>query len=153
MTKKRRKKTRMQRSLGYLKSVKKNKKIFYQKVEQWLSFGPGKGGVRKDLFGIIDILAMDDHRMVGVQVCGLDFAAHMRKIKEAERKEAIKIWLRHCGLQVWAWRELKKKRGGKAVVWKAKVAEIFINNYGEIDYRITREMQENGTIEEVNDNA
>ena len=42
----------------------------------------GRHGVRQDLFGIIDVLALDPQRgVVGVQACaGSGFADHFRKL-------------------------------------------------------------------------
>ncbi len=73
-------------------------------VERWIPFGreekednenEGDGeekkkgnkkkrtGYRKDLFGIIDIIALSGKSIVGVQSCGQSFAEHDRKILES----------------------------------------------------------------------
>jgi len=94
-------------------------------VEKW---NPHVGvcGIRQDLFGIIDVLALDPERgVVGVQCCSGGFAAHWRKITEEMAQEAVD-WLRTPGtvLELWSWRKVKAKRGGKAMVWRPKIQEI-----------------------------
>ncbi len=63
-------------------------------------------GVRIDLFGIIDIIALipDRKRIVGIQSCGTAFSEHMKKIKESAY--AVK-WLHYADLELWGWRKLK----------------------------------------------
>ncbi len=80
-------------------------------------------GVRQDLFGIIDVIALDPQRgVVGVQSCGSDFAAHMRKMTQDKAQECID-WLSTPGtaLELWGWRKIKMKRGGKAMRWQPRV--------------------------------
>ena len=74
-------------------------------------------GFRKDLFGIIDIIALDQEEgIIGVQSCGQAFSEHYRKMSEEHRQDSID-WLEAGGkLELWGWRKLKKKRGGKAIV-------------------------------------
>lgn len=63
-------------------------------------------GVRKDLFGIIDIIALfpDRTRVCGVQSCGTAFSEHKKKILESAYAP---IWLRYADLELWGWRKLK----------------------------------------------
>jgi hypothetical protein len=71
--------------------------------------GDGGRGVRKDLFGIIDIIALDPYRgVVGVQSTGQAFSDHFKKITIEKKEEAIK-WLCTPGavLELWGWRKLK----------------------------------------------
>ena len=99
-------------------------------------------GIRKDLFGIIDLIALrppyctipNFHKnceppwdaqntkflkrweLVGIQCFGQDFAAHKRKV--LARKYAP-IWLASGNaIELWGWRKLKV---GKAEVWKPRV--------------------------------
>lgn len=79
----------------------------------------GKFGITQDLFGIIDIIAIKHDAICGVQSCGQDFAAHNRKILE---NEFAPEWLKAGGtLELWAWRKVKQKRGGKQMIWKPRV--------------------------------
>lgn len=99
-------------------------------VEKWNQFA-GPHGIRQDLFGIIDVLALDPVRgVIGVQCCaGSGFAAHKKKILE-ERAEETRAWLETPGtvLELWAWRKLKVKRGGTAVRWEPRVEVITLEH-------------------------
>lgn len=82
-------------------------------------------GIRSDLFDIFDVVAMKRGQgIIGVQVCGDDFAAHYRKITIEKADKAL-MWL-DCGgkIEIWSWRKLLVKRGGKARRWFSKVVQI-----------------------------
>jgi len=94
-------------------------------VEKWNPF-VGEHGIRQDLFGIIDILALDPIRgVIGVQCCGSDFSSHIRKIT-VDKAQETEDWLNTPGtrLEIWGWRKVKKKRGGKQMVWRPRIQEI-----------------------------
>jgi hypothetical protein len=97
-------------------------------VERWIPNPkhPG-GGFRKDLYGFIDILCVDEHGITAVQSCGASYSAHMRTITEECRGQVLK-WLKVAGLALYAWRKVKKKRGGKAMVWKPRIAHFSLIN-------------------------
>jgi hypothetical protein len=100
-------------------------------VEKWNQFA-GPHGVRQDLFGIIDVLALDPQRgVVGVQCCGSDFAAHERKMLEDRTQECID-WLSTPGtvLELWGWRKVKLRRGGKAERWQPRIREFTLADFG-----------------------
>ena len=102
-------------------------------VEKWNAY-VGPAGVRQDLFGIIDVLALDPERgVVGVQSCGQSFAAHERKLLE-ERHEECVDWLSTPGtsLELWGWRKVKVKPGGKAMRWKPRIREFTLSDFGVI---------------------
>jgi hypothetical protein len=83
----------------------------------------GPHGVRQDLFGIIDIIALDPERgVVGIQSCGKDFAAHERTILETRQQETYD-WLSTPGtsLELWGWRKVKLVRGGVAERWAPRI--------------------------------
>lgn len=65
-------------------------------------------GVRKDLFGIIDIIALypESNKVCGVQSCGQDYSAHLKKIRSSS---FTPIWLCYAELELWGWRKLKNK--------------------------------------------
>lgn len=103
-------------------------------VEKWNQF-VGAHGVRQDLFGIIDVLALDPERgVIGIQCCGSDFKAHMDKITDEHAQDTLD-WLKTPGtaLQIWAWRKVSMKRGGKAQIWSPRVKEITIDDIGRED--------------------
>ena len=97
-------------------------------VEKFNQFA-GPHGIRQDLFGFIDVIAMDPERgIVGVQCCARSgHAAHRTKILE---NALAPEWLA-CGgrIEIWSWAKQKVKRGGKAERWTPKVEEITIASF------------------------
>ena len=91
----------------------------------------GPHGIRQDLFGIIDIIALDPERgVIGIQSCGSDFAAHERKILIERAQESID-WLSTPGakLELWGWRKVKLKRGGVAMRWSPRMREFTLADF------------------------
>jgi hypothetical protein len=88
-------------------------------VERFIAF-PKPHGHRKDFLGIIDIIAFNDLTTIGVQSCGQDFAAHLKKIKESEMTT---LWLNSVDRELWliGWRKLVLRRGGKAKRWRPRI--------------------------------
>jgi hypothetical protein len=85
------------------------------------------------LFGIIDVIALDPQRgVVGVQSCGQNFAEHERKFFD-ERAQACIDWLQTPGtvLELWGWRKVKLKRGGKAERWAPRIREFTLADFFE----------------------
>jgi len=96
-------------------------------VEKW-NGNVGPHGIRQDLFGFIDIIALDVSEypgIIGVQCCAMSgMAAHRTKILEECHEEA-ELWLDAGGtIELWGWRKLKMKRGGKAMRWTPKIERI-----------------------------
>ena len=82
---------------------------------------------RHDLFNIIDIIALFPDGVAGIQACGSDFASHDRKILETDESLA---WIMAGGvLELWSWRKLKVKRGGKAVRWTPRVKRYDVKDF------------------------
>lgn len=105
-----------------------------QVVEQWKAYakrpGGGPPGIRKDLFGIIDVIALDQRRgVIGVQCCGLDFAGHVRKLTESHARQSYN-WLTTPGtaLEIWGWRKVVKKPGQRRKVWEPRIREITLDD-------------------------
>lgn len=99
-------------------------------VERWNQH-VGAHGIRQDLFGIIDVIALDPQRgVVGVQSCGSAFAAHERTFLEDRAQECID-WLSTPGtvLELWGWRKVKLKRGGKAMRWQPRIREFGLEDF------------------------
>jgi hypothetical protein len=95
-------------------------------VERWIP----KACVRKDLFGIIDIVVTaGDRGILGVQSTGQDFSGHHKKLTEDKREECVR-WLKAGGLlELWGWRKVKVKRGGKAMVWKPRIKVYTLGDF------------------------
>lgn len=118
-------------------------------AEKWNPFGgpinpktARRVGIRKDLFGWIDIVVLDPERGIGgIQSTGQAFSEHVKKLLDSECTENVIEWLKSgkcctCGnhltfVEVWGWRQLVKKRGGKAKVWVPRVREITLDDFGE----------------------
>ena len=92
---------------------------------------PG-GGFRKDLFGFIDLIVLDpESGIVAIQSCGQAFKAHLDKIIDSECTENVIEWLSNPSmpkLELWGWRRVKLKRGGKAMRWQPRIKEITLED-------------------------
>lgn len=85
--------------------------------------------IRQDLFGIIDILALAPGEVVGVQSAGTSFSEHEHKLLEEKREECL-TWLEAGGkLQLWGWRKLKVKRGGKAYKYEPRIRVFEVGDF------------------------
>ena len=87
-----------QRTLAYLKS----QGYLCQVVEKWNPHAR----IRQDLYGFIDILAIKEDEVLGVQACaGSSVSARVKKIAEHDNISAV----RKAGIKVWVmgWRKLK----------------------------------------------
>jgi hypothetical protein len=81
----------------------------------------GPLNIRVDLFHILDLIAIRPGEILGVQSCGQSFSEHHRKLTQ-EHPDACLDWLEAGGkLELWGWRKLKVKRGGKAMVWTPRI--------------------------------
>lgn len=87
---------------------------------------------RHDLFGFIDLLAVDNIQTIGIQcTSGTNVSSRIAKILDEYQENAIK-WL-SCSsrsLEVWGWRKLQtpKKRGLTRKVWFPKRVQIYLNS-------------------------
>lgn len=78
----------------------------------------------KDLFGCIDLIALDGQPgVLGIQATsGSNGAARVKKI-QTECREAAERWLLAGNrLEVWAWRKLKGP--GKRIHWGVRVTQV-----------------------------
>lgn len=86
------------RSQGYLAEV----------VERWLP----RANVRKDLFNVIDLIAIDGKCIAGVQVTTLSsYRSHVAKLKEYDAN--LKLWLSSGGqfiMHCWGTRSVNKRK-------------------------------------------
>lgn len=114
-----------------LKSLRKSGYIC-DIVERFNVFA-GPHGKRYDLFGFLDILAIDPVRggVVGVQSFGSDWVAHWRKIT-VDRRDVAMAWLLAgrgiTAIELWGWRKVKAKRGGKAMRWAPRIGRVTLDD-------------------------
>lgn len=79
--------------------------------------------VRHDLFGIIDVLAVRGEETLAVQcTSGSGVAARVHKLKDSDSLPVLLAagWQ----VQVWGWRKIKVKRGGKAMKWECRCVDL-----------------------------
>jgi len=92
------------------------------KAEKFNAYA-GPYGRREDLFNFIDIVALYPSGITAIQSTGPSgHAQHRRSILE---NEYALEWL-VCGgqIQLWSWRKVLVKRGGKLRVWQPRIEEI-----------------------------
>lgn len=110
-------KTHLQRTTEILR----DQDLKYWKVE----YNNTWAGKKVDLFHIIDLLVLDGG-FLGIQVCGTDWMPHVRKLTD-EYQENTCDWLKSGGrIELWGWRKVKKKRGGRLMIWKPRIADIVL---------------------------
>lgn len=103
-------------------------------TERWNPHVPRPGGgkgVRQDLFQWIDVIALCPEKgIVGIQSTGQAFAEHLRKMLDGDCTANVIEWLR-CGgkVELWGWRKLLVKRGGKAKRWAPRIREITLADF------------------------
>ena len=98
-------------------------------VERWNQH-VGPFGIRQDLFGFIDIIALYPSGICAIQSCGQSFAPHIQKIME---NEIAPEWIKSSGtIELWGWRKIKKVRGGKQMVWKPRVVKFQLDGHGAL---------------------
>lgn len=97
-------------------------------VERFLRYA-GKFGKRQDLYNIIDVLAINKEETLGVQCCSGSVQSHLVKLTEDKNQECYD-WLEcpNRRLEIWGWRKLLKKRGGKAKIWVPNIVEITLKD-------------------------
>lgn len=80
--------------------------------------------ISQDMFHIIDIIALTDEGVMGVQSTGSDFAGHRRNLL-VTRKTWTERWLAcpNRTLMLIGWRRVKQGPGGRDV-WKERVEMI-----------------------------
>jgi hypothetical protein len=96
-------------------------------VEKWIP----KQKLRLDLFGFIDVLAVDPGRQgcLGIQVTtGSHAATRRKKILSPPCRAAAKVWLLAGNrIQVWGWRNLKKDG------WAPRILPILLVDIAEVE--------------------
>lgn len=112
------------RDQGYLAEV----------VEHWNQWTKQ----RKDLLNIIDIVALGNEKIVGIQACaGASFSARYKKIM-AEPK--AKKWLECKGtLLLMAWRKIRKEGTKKQMIWQPRIHEFKLIDFAEKELEVERQ--------------
>ena len=89
-------------------------------VERWIG---GKFKVRKDLFGMFDILCLREGRLVGIQCTNGGDGHHANRKAKLLANEILPKWLA-CGCQaeVWSWYKYAERVDGRW--WRARIEPI-----------------------------
>ncbi len=77
--------------------------------------------VTKDFLGCIDIIAVTDDGLLGIQACA--GASHAARVAKCRAEPRVRSWLaRGARLEVWSW----SKRGdaGKRKLWTLRVESV-----------------------------
>jgi hypothetical protein len=96
-------------------------------VERFLAHA-GPHGLRQDAFGLFDVIAIDTTSIVGIQcTSGACVPDHRRAILE---NEYAPLWIGAGGaIELWGWRKLTVKRGGKQKRWAARVIHFTMEDF------------------------
>jgi len=86
-------------------------------------------GVRQDLLGFIDLIALDHNKgVIGVQVCShSELNKHNQKFWD--NYDNVINWLKTPGtyLEMWGWRKLKRRlesgKIGNSYIWEPEIIE------------------------------
>ena len=93
-------------------------------VERWNQWAK----IRQDLYGFADLLVIrpETRGLLAVQATsGNNVAARISKISNLSM---VRKWLHaDLAIEVWGWRKLKVKRGGKAVRWTLRRVAAHLN--------------------------
>jgi len=91
-------------------------------VEKWNAHA----GVRQDLFGVIDILAISGASTIGIQACA--GASHADRRKKCVKSEKLVKWLQssHRHFEIWSWSQ--KGPRGKRKLWTARIEPITLED-------------------------
>ena len=104
-----------QRTLAELKK----RGCVYQVTEHWNPFARR----RVDLFGVIDVLAIDGGRIIGIQTTSGD--NHSKRIDKAREEPRLIAWLLAGGrFEVWSW--AKRGARGKRKLWTLRRTEALL---------------------------
>lgn len=101
-------------------------------TERWIPGGGSKFGVRKDLWGFVDMLAMKaGHPIIGVQATsGSNVSARIHKIRSIPLH---RTWLEcGCRLQVIGWRKTCRLKAdgskSKQRIWQPVIRELEVED-------------------------
>ena len=85
-------------------------------------------GIKHDLMGIIDALALSSGQLIAVQACGgSDHAAHMRTLTEQRRTATVRWLATGNDLHLIGWRKI-----GRPARWRPRLTLFALDFMGEL---------------------
>ena len=105
------------KNTGYLAAITEHFNVHVRRAG-------GGFGIRQDLFGFIDILALrGTEPVLAVQsTSAKQMSPHLKKIREDRRENAV-AWLKAGGrIELWGWKKLKNR-------WTPKIREITLDDF------------------------
>ncbi|NIT75563.1 MAG: hypothetical protein GWO44_01325 [Thermoplasmata archaeon] len=95
-------------------------------VEKWVP----QAGRRVDAFGFGDVLAASPSAAVILLVQATSGAHVQDRKRKILAEPKARTWLESGGrIEVWGWRPLKVKRGGKAIRYEAKIEAVTMEEF------------------------
>lgn len=97
--------------------------------------------IRIDLFGIIDLIAIRDGRIVGVQTTS--WAGRRKHLETLASSNKSDLWLR-AGAELWliCWKKEKIKRGGKAFRYAGVVEYLTLDALKDLRLRLNIKVEQ-----------
>lgn len=102
-------------------------------VEKFIKAPTAKFGFRRDLFKIVDIVAISEEMTLGIQSTGIDQRKpHLDKLYGEEIEKTLKWILGPRQLWLMSWRKEKRVRGGTAFRYIPKIERLGVDGPVEI---------------------
>lgn len=88
----------------------------------------GGPGVRKDLFGFIDLIAVGNGKIIGIQATSTENISHRwNKILSPEHVENAIAWLStFARLEIWGWKQYPNKIDRRS--WRETIREVTLDD-------------------------
>lgn len=85
------------------------------------------GRVRKDLFGLFDLIAFDDRHTIGVQCFTTGWSEHMKKLELPDNNQMIRMWLAgNRSFEMWGWSRRKLCPGKPAIRLFPRIVNVHV---------------------------
>ena len=120
------------KGISYLSMTMKACRDIGRSIDKCEHFNPYGGmringkptGIRVDLFNFIDAISLHPTEgIVAIQSCGP--SGHSQHKKKILANKYAPMWLNAGGqIELWSWRKLIEKRGGKLRHWHARIERI-----------------------------
>ena len=87
--------------------------------------------IKRDLFGVIDIVAVTPDGILGIQATGGSGGAHAARRDKIKAEPRAEKWIAAgAGLEIWSW--AKQGKAGARKLWTLRVERIEIADFAEL---------------------